>query len=81
MSTEDRAIPGPDSNQIPIRIYQPAEASPSNTGLPILVYCHGGGFFAGGLDTHDDLCRNLSYLAKYIVISVDYRYQHQQQMQ
>ena len=73
-SVTDKTIPGPDSNQIPIRIYQPADAKPRRQGLPVLVYFHGGCFFMGSLSTHDDLCRNLGHLSAYIVISVDYRY-------
>lgn len=72
-SISNQSIPGPDGNQIPIRIYQPADAKPRNLGLPILIFCHGGGFYAGNLDTHDDLCRNLGHLSAYIVVAVDYR--------
>ncbi len=73
-SISNQTIPGPDGNKIPIRIYYPADAKLRKKGLPILVFCHGGGFFAGDLDTYDDLCRNLGHLSAYIVISVDYRY-------
>ena len=73
-SVSNQTISGPDGNEVPIRIYHPADAKARKQGLPILVYCHGGGFFAGGLDTHDDLCRNLGHLSAYIVIAVDYRY-------
>ena len=72
-STADKAIPGPDGNEIPIRIYHPDDAKPRRQGLPILVYFHGGCFFMGSISTHDDLCRNLGHLSAYIVISVDYR--------
>lgn len=73
-SISNQTISGPDSNDIPIRIYHPADAKARKQGLPILVYYHGGGFLAGDLDTHDDLCRNLGHLSAYIVIAVDYRY-------
>lgn len=73
-SISNQTILGPEGNKIPIRIYYPADAKPRKKGLPILVYCHGGGFFAGDLDSYDDLCRNLGHLSAYIVISVDYRY-------
>ncbi|KAL0019887.1 hypothetical protein WJX77_000906 [Trebouxia sp. C0004] len=72
-SISNRTIPGPDGNKIPIRIYYPADAKPRKSGLPILVFCHGGGFFGGDLNTHDDLCRNLGHLSAYITIAVDYR--------
>jgi len=73
-SISNQTIQGPDGNKIPIRIYHPADAKPRKKGLPILVFCHGGGFFAGDLNAYDDLCRNLGHLSAYIVISVDYRY-------
>ena len=67
-------IPGPENNQIPVRIYHPSDAKPRKRGLQILVYFHGGCFFSGDLDTYDDLCRNLGHLSAYIVVSVGYRY-------
>ena len=73
-SISNQTIPGPDGNKLPIRIYYPADAKPRKNGLPILVFCHGGGFFAGDVNTYDDLCRNLGLLSAYIVISVEYRY-------
>lgn len=73
-SIADKTIPGPDGNEIPIRIYHPDDAKPRRQGLPILVYFHGGCFFMGSIRTHDDLCRNLGHLSAHIVISVDYRY-------
>lgn len=73
-SITDRTIPGPDGNQIPIRIYQPEDAKPRNQGLPMLLYFHGGGFFTGSIATYDDMCRNIGHVSAYIVISVDYRY-------
>ena len=39
----------------------------------LLVYFHGGGFVAGGLDTHDGLCAALCSDARVRVLSVDYR--------
>ena len=69
----NKTISGLDGNQLRIRIYHPANAVSRKPGLPILIFCHGGGFFVGCLDTHDDLCRNLASISKYIVLSVDYR--------
>lgn len=66
---EDRTIPGPDQNQIPVRIYRPSKKK----DLPILVYFHGGGWVIGDLDTHDQVCRMLSDGAQTIVVAVDYR--------
>ncbi len=38
-----------------------------------LLYFHGGGFIAGGLETHDALCRMLAARGRIGVVSVDYR--------
>lgn len=70
---KDQTVPGPDGNKVPIRIYQPAGAVDRKKGLPILVFFHGGSFYMGDLDSHDDMCRNLGHLAAYIVVAVDYR--------
>jgi len=62
--------------RIPLRIYRPAGAgaNPSRaTTLPALVYCHGGGWTIGDLDTHDVLCRQLCNGSGAVVVSVDYR--------
>ncbi|SFE93224.1 acetyl esterase [Sulfitobacter brevis] len=37
-----------------------------------VVYYHGGGFVVGGLDSHDDVCAEISARTGYRVISVDY---------
>ena len=55
---------------IPFRVYTPpASATPS----PGLVYFHGGGLVAGGLESHDNLCRRLAVGASCRLIAVDYR--------
>ena len=65
----DLSAPGPHG-PIPLRLYRPAHApSPA----PTLVYCHGGGWTMGDLDTHDVLCRQLCRAAGAAVVSVDYR--------
>ncbi len=88
-SVTDETIPGPDGNDIPIRIYTPtAEArSPhgtaggnAGTGEPGtgkpgtgLVYFHGGGWVVGNINTHDGACRMLTQFAGAVTVSVDYR--------
>jgi acetyl esterase len=56
---------------IPLRLYKPLPARAE--ALPVLVYCHGGGWVIGDLDTHDTLCRELANRAGCAVVAVDYR--------
>lgn len=67
---EAREMAGP-AGAIGLRVYSPV----AETGdrLPGLVFFHGGGWVAGGLDTHDGLCRRLANRAGGRVIAVDYR--------
>ena len=66
---EDLAVPGP-AGPVPVRLYVPRGA-PAVT--PLLVFCHGGGWVEGDLDTHDPLCRVLAEQAGVRVLAVDYR--------
>ncbi|CAN5208374.1 hypothetical protein BH09ACT6_BH09ACT6_05440 [soil metagenome] len=54
---------------IPARIYVPDGDGP----LPIVVYFHGGGWVAGGLNMHDETCRRLANRVGGVVVNVDYR--------
>jgi acetyl esterase len=57
---------------ITVRQYVPFEhgwAQPQ----PALLFCHGGGFTIGSVDTHDRLCRVLAGAGRCHVYSVDYR--------
>ena len=64
----DMAAAGPDG-PIPLRLFWPSE----ETGLPVLVWYHGGGWVAGTLDQIDPTARRLCNAAQCIVIAVDYR--------
>lgn len=66
---EDFAIPARDGARLPARLYAPTGAS----GLPLLLYLHGGGFTIGSIDTHDTLCRMLAHLSGAAVLTLDYR--------
>jgi acetyl esterase len=48
------AIPARDGTALGARLVAPPRA----TGLPVLLYLHGGGFTIGSSATHDILCRN-----------------------
>jgi acetyl esterase len=66
---ENISIPGPGGD-IRARVYAPVAASGP---LPALIYFHGGGFVAGGLESHDGLCRLFAAEGGFKVIAVDYR--------
>jgi acetyl esterase len=54
---------------MPVRVFRPSAA----TGLPLLLWFHGGGWVTGNLDTHDQLGRMLADHVGAVVVSVDYR--------
>ncbi|MEM8579567.1 MAG: alpha/beta hydrolase [Pseudomonadota bacterium] len=62
LSVQDRTLGG-----VPCRIYTPAAAR----GATIL-FCHGGGFVVGGLDSHDSLSAELSAGAGARLVAIDY---------
>ncbi|GHD24852.1 hypothetical protein GCM10007147_21450 [Nocardiopsis kunsanensis] len=57
------------SGEVPVRIYTPVEAG----SYGLLVYFHGGAFFSGSLDTHDQVARSLAKETGHRVVSVGYR--------
>jgi acetyl esterase/lipase len=67
---DDRVVPGAD-NDIPVRVYTPAEAI--GGAAPLLVWLHGGGWVIGDLDTADATARALANRSGAVVVSVDYR--------
>lgn len=68
---EDRSIVGPGGPLL-VRLYRPTYRS-SPPLAPLLVFLHGGGHVLCNLDTHDDLCRDLSAELGAVVVSVNYR--------
>lgn len=69
---EAREIPG-EVDERPARVYLPVE-QPAGEPLPIVMYIHGGGWVLSDLDTHDETCRNLSNIARVVVVSVHHRF-------
>lgn len=67
VEAQDLILPGP-GGRICARLYARPHASPA-----VLVYLHGGGWVAGGLDTHDGLCRRLAASSGVKLLAVDYR--------
>ncbi len=66
----DRQIPGPQG-PVPARVYTPRQESADTRGL--VLYCHGGGFVLGDLDTYDSVCRTICQDSGCVVVSIDYR--------
>jgi acetyl esterase len=71
-SVEDLAVSVRDGSTVRARLYYPTEPGWAEP-LPALVYCHGGGFTVGSVETHDALCRLFARDARCAVLSVDYR--------
>ncbi|MFS0780174.1 alpha/beta hydrolase [Bacillus sp. 1P06AnD] len=67
-SVEEKIIPTPEAD-IPVRIYSPEDAE----SYPLLMYFHGGAFFSGDLESHDEIVRPICMESGHKVISVGYR--------
>ena len=72
-ATEALILPRPsgDGDGVPVRMYYPE--SVEDSPLPWLLYCHGGGWALGSVETHDAFCRRLCAGAGVVVASVEYR--------
>ncbi len=68
-SVENLCIPGPDGAHLRLRLYRPVVGNE----LPAVLFCHGGGFVFGDLDTHDAMCRELARHGECVVVAVEYR--------
>ena len=66
----ERRITGPDGDDLRLRAYWPVTVS-ATPG--VVVYCHGGGWVLGDLDTHDGVARRMANDAGAVVLAVDYR--------
>lgn len=68
-------VPGP-IGRIPVRLYQPQEdagaAAAATPPLPLVLYFHGGGFVAGGLDDADTQAQYIARHSGAVVLSVAY---------
>lgn len=60
---------GAGGRAVPVRLYRPAGEGP----WPILLYCHGGGWVVGSLDSHDSVVAELAAGAGCAAVAVDYR--------
>ena len=69
VDTRRVTVESADGYQAPVRIYKRTNAG---QGLPMLVYYHGGGFFGGGPDIVEQMCKVLVRELD-CVLNVDYR--------
>ncbi len=65
---EALTLPALDGSPLRARLY-----AASNDRSPILLFCHGGGFTIGDLETHDSLCRQLALRSGAAVVALDDR--------
>jgi acetyl esterase len=68
---ETRAISGPGGQQLNLRFYR--GGIEGDSGAPLLLYAHGGGFVTGNLDTDHAQCVEVAREGGCLVVSVDYR--------
>ncbi|MEJ8855120.1 alpha/beta hydrolase [Variovorax robiniae] len=69
VTVTERTIDGP-TGPIALRIFS---AGHRETPAPAFLWCHGGGFVVGGLDSADSICRSIASIAGCTVIAVRYR--------
>jgi acetyl esterase/lipase len=71
ITIENLTIPARDGWELPIRTYKPHKKPES--GSPLALWFHGGGFCLGGLDGEELNCRTLAQKLGVTVVNVDYR--------
>lgn len=67
----ETVVPGPDGD-IPVRLYWPGEGGAGGP-YPAIVISHGGGWVMGGLESYENLSRDLCARTGMVVCNVDYR--------
>ncbi len=67
-ATADFSLPAP-GRFLRARLYRPSPAP----GLPAALFCHGGGWIWGDLETHDAICRDIAVYSEAAVLSLEYR--------
>lgn len=66
---EDRTISGGPTGEVSIRLIRPQGVSGA---LPVVLYCHGGGWILGDKETHDRLVREIAVGAQAAIVFVNY---------
>lgn len=66
---KDVTFPVGPRGAVPVRIVRPND---TDEALPVVLYCHGGGWFCGDVNTHDRLIREIAVGAGAAVAFVSY---------
>src|SRR5262249_20825637 len=66
---EDRTISGGPTGEVSLRLIRPRGVSGA---LPVVLYCHGGGWILGDKETHDRLVREIAVGAQAAIVFVNY---------
>ncbi|MBF4996343.1 alpha/beta hydrolase [Nocardia sp. BSTN01] len=69
-AVRDSVVISSDGADIPVRVYTPRAGGEP---LPVVMFCHGGGFVICSLDSHDQFCRTMANETGALVVSVEYR--------
>lgn len=67
MTSSDETIDTADG-AFRVRVLRPRVSG----AMPAVIYFHGGGFFAGGIDETDELARRIAKQTNAVVFNVDY---------
>ncbi|MFB6127381.1 MAG: alpha/beta hydrolase fold domain-containing protein [Halolamina sp.] len=73
LTFDSSRLPVGGDADVPVRVYVPEGVAPGEPEAPTLVFCHGGCWAMGTLDSVGDVCRRLCRRANCVVVSVDYR--------
>jgi len=65
----DEVFPVGPSGQVSVRIIRPQGRTEA---LPVILYCHGGGWILGNQETHDRLVREIAFGSDAAVVFVNY---------
>ena len=60
------------ASTFPVRVFTPASTPPA-AGWPVFMWCHGGGWAIGGIESENDFCTRVCRDAGMVVCSVGYR--------
>jgi acetyl esterase len=64
---EARSIPSGPAEEVSVQIVRPTGTR--STSLPVVLYCHGGGWVLGGFDTHDRWVRNQDTIHDFVMLN------------